>query len=79
MHRIAAFCKRDRTYVPRNSPHSSRWHAVIDGHDFELLFTGERFWDGRAGTGGGGAVDFVMHTRGLGFLAATEVLRELGI
>ena len=35
--------------------------------------------DCRAKTGGGGAVDLVMHLKGIGFKAATTLLDQLDI
>ena len=39
-----------------------------------LAIDGSRFFDHRAGRGGGGAIDLVMHARGCGFRAAVEFL-----
>ncbi len=52
---LADHAVEDRTFKPLASKNTSRWHASVGGHDFELLCTGSRFFDTRAKTGGGGA------------------------
>jgi len=77
--RLSEHAKSDVTFVPRKDPATSRWHASVGGQDFELLLTGPKFWDCRANIGGGGAVDLVMHLKGIGFKAATTFLDRLDI
>ena len=76
---LAEHAKSDVTFVARKDPATSRWHSSVDGRDFELLFTGPKFWDCRANAGGGGAVDLVMHLKGIDFKAATALLNQLDI
>lgn len=42
-----------------------------------LSISGSRFFDHRRGSGGGGAIDLVMHARGCRFQAAVEFLERL--
>jgi hypothetical protein len=49
------------------------------GADFELLVTGLKWFDARAGKGGGGAVDLCMHLLGLDFVAAVKLLCRAGL
>ena len=77
--RLAEHAKSDDTFVARKDPATSRWHSSVGGHDFELLCNGPKFWDCRANTGGGGAVDLVMHLKGIGFKAAITLLEHLNI
>ncbi len=74
---IADYAKEDKTFGPTKARTTSRWHASLNGNEFELLLTGQKFWDVRAKTGGGGAVDLVMHLAGLDFTLAIRRLREL--
>ncbi len=77
--RLAEHAKIDVTFVAKKDPGTSRWHSSVGGQDFELLFTGPKFWDCRANAGGGGAVDLVMHLKGIGFKEATALLDQLDI
>ena len=76
---LAEHAKQDNSYAPVASNATSRWHATVDGRDFELLLTGPKFWDTRARSGGGGGVDFAMHLRDLDFRRATAWLSESGL
>lgn len=76
---LAEHAKSDRTYLPAKDIRSSRWHASVGGTEFELLLTGPKFWDCRALTGGGGAVDFVMHLVGADFRFACGILISKGL
>ena len=77
--RLAEQAKSDDTFVARKDPATSRWHSSVGGYDFELLCNGPKFWDCRANTGGGGAVDLAMHLKGIGFKAAITLLEQLNI
>lgn len=76
---LADHAKADVTYTPAKSPKTSRWHASCGGHDFELLLTGSKFWDTRSETGGGGAIDLVMHLHSCSFKEAAERLKRSGL
>lgn len=76
---LADYAKPDTTYIPIKSKQSSRWHVSHGGLDFELLLTGEKFWDTRSQVGGGGAVDLVMHLGNLSFKDAVATLSRLGL
>lgn len=76
---VADYAKRDETYAPTKDSTSTRWHATVLGHDFELLLTGPKFWDTRANTGGGGAVDMVMHLARCDFREAVRRVKAAGI
>jgi hypothetical protein len=79
LRRLANHAKKDRDYRPIKNPHSTRWHASVGDYDVELLCTGPRFWDTRAGCGGGGAVDLAMHLFNLDFKRAVALLKLRGI
>ena len=76
---LADYAKRDLTFVPRNDPHTTRWHAMLGDLHFELLCTGPKFWNTRSNKGGGGAVDLAMHLLNVGFKQATRTLRDRGL
>lgn len=76
---LAEHAKVDAAYTPAKSALSSRWHATVGGQDFELLLTGPKFWDTRSATGGGGAIDLVMHLERLSFRQASARLSGLGL
>jgi hypothetical protein len=73
---LATYCKLDLTYLPVKDLRSRRWHGRTAGGEFELLTTGPKWWDSRAGKGGGGAIDLAMHLLELPFVDAVKLLVE---
>nr|WP_315240716.1 hypothetical protein [uncultured Albidiferax sp.] len=73
---LADYAKEDASYVPRLSTKSTRWHVSVAGIDYEILCTGPKFWDDRANSGGGGALDLAMHLFGISFKKAARLLAE---
>jgi len=73
--KFADHAKRDHTFEPIKDQTTVRWHATVNGREFELLLTGHKFFDTRAKKGGGGAVDLAMHLLQVDFKAATGMLR----
>jgi hypothetical protein len=73
---LVSHAKRDPSFNPTKALATERWHATAGGRKFELLLTGPKFYDTRAGKGGGGAVDLAMHLFRLDFKGATELLRR---
>ena len=76
---LADHLKQDKTFVPRDRLQATRWQVGAAGFDFELLCTGPRFFDTRAGCGGGGAIDLVMHLFRVDFNHAVALLRDRGL
>lgn len=76
---LADHAVEDRSFEPRSRPGTTRWHASAAGHDFEFLCSGPKFFDTRAKTGGGGAVDLAMHLLSLDFRSAAKVLVVKGL
>lgn len=76
---LADHAKRDPTYVPVKTRQSSRWHANVNGRDFELLLTGPKFWNTRGAVGGGGAIDLAIHLAGVDFKGAVRLLKLHGL
>jgi hypothetical protein len=77
--RVAEHAKQDRSFIPVIDPRTTRWHVSAGGADFEFLCTGNKFFDTRAGAGGGGAVDLVMHLLDMDFKRAVAFLRAEGL
>ena len=73
---LCDYAKPDPTFSPLKSQNTSRWHVSAGGHDFELLCTGNKFFDTRAKCGGGGAIDLAMHLYSLDFKGAVQRLRQ---
>lgn len=71
---LAEHVKLDPTYQPRKDEHSCRWHASTARSEFEILTTGVKWYDTRAHSGGGGAIDLAMHMLGLSFVDAVKHL-----
>ncbi|SEB26307.1 helix-turn-helix domain-containing protein [Variovorax sp. YR216] len=65
--------KVDATYAPRKS--GQRIHVSLDGgRVVELVLSGLQWFDTRAGKGGGGLIDLVMHLRACDFVSAVRAL-----
>lgn len=75
---LAVYSKADPTYLPVKDPRSRRWYARTERSDFELITTGPKWWDTRAKTGGGGAIDLAMHLLHLSFVEAVKLLIARG-
>lgn len=77
---IAQYAKEHAEYrLGTTRPDSSCWHVVVNGREFDLICTGPRFWDCHLRTGGGGAVDLVMHLTNTSFRSAAGILRDVGL
>lgn len=76
---LANYAKADPTFQARANPHTTRWHANVAGKDFEILCTGQKFWDTRDERGGGGAIDLAMYLFEISFKKAVTMLVERGI
>ena len=77
LRRLAIHFKQDRTYVPRKTPESRRWHPLTERGDFEILTTGSRWFDTRERRGGGSAIDLAMHLLGVSFVEAVKRLTNV--
>jgi len=75
---LADYVKEDVTFKPTHSSTTQRVHATAAGADWELLVDGPKFYDTRARTGGGGAIDLVMHLWRVPFKKAATALRRAG-
>ena len=76
---LATHAKRDITFVPIKGKGTERWHATIDGREYEFIADGPKFYDTRAERGGGGAVDLVMYLHRVDFRGAIQLLRRLSL
>ena len=77
--RLADYLKEDRDFRPLGDPCTKRFHVSAAGHDWELLLTGPKWFDTRSESGGGGAIDLVMHLWTLKFKQAIALLRERNV
>lgn len=75
---MAENARIDRDFTPVRAVGTQRVHVSAGGADWEILADGARFYDIRAGKGGGGAVDLVMHLWRVPFKQAVKMLREAG-
>lgn len=75
---LADYVKEDATFKPTHSSSTRRVHATAAGADWELLVDGPKFYDTRAKTGGGGAIDLVMHLWRVPFKKAATKLQRAG-
>lgn len=78
LERLGYHVRTDRDYRPRTC--STTVRVIVEAVDrprvFELLITGPKWWDLRAGVGGGGAIDLVMHVESMPYRDAVLALRR---
>jgi hypothetical protein len=77
--RLADRVKNEGSFKPTTACSTDRVHARVAGGEWEFLLTGPKWFYTRAGKGGGGAVDLVVHLRQLPFTRAAELLKESGL
>lgn len=69
------FWRRDLDFVPEKDGKTVRlFLSSPSGIAWEILVTGLKWYDIRAGKGGGGGIDLVMHLFGVDFVAAVKLL-----
>lgn len=69
---LAIYFKADPTYRPVKDMRSRRWHLRTTCGEFEILTSGDKWYDTRVKRGGGGAIDLTMHVKGMSFIEAVE-------
>lgn len=75
--RLALYWKRDPDFVPVKDKVTVRLNvSPPGGGSVELLVTGQKWYDTRAGRGGGGAIDLVMHLLRVDFVTAVKTLGD---
>jgi hypothetical protein len=74
--KLGCYAKRDCTFRPSKASKTIRYHVNANGRDWEFLLTGPKFWDTRAGKGGGGAIDLTMYLFQLDFRHAVRTLND---
>ena len=72
--RLGVNWKADAQFHPVKNTATLRLHVSVGGSYVELLTTGPKWYDTRAGQGGGGAIDLTMHLLQLSFVAAVKRL-----
>ncbi|MEO6823697.1 MAG: hypothetical protein ABI167_03030 [Nitrosospira sp.] len=71
------FWRRDVDFVPEKDSRTMRlFISVPSGFAWELLLTDSKWFDTRAGKGGGGGIDLVMYLLGLDFVIAVTLLLQ---
>lgn len=76
---LADHVKVDSTFKPMKATLTRRVHVNAAGFDWEFLVVGPKFYNMRTRTGGGGAIDLVMHIWQVPFKKAVNILRQAGI
>jgi hypothetical protein len=71
------FWRRDLDFVPEKDSRTIRlFISSPSGLAWEILVTDLKWYDVRAGKGGGGGIDLVMHLLDLDFVMAVQTLLE---
>ena len=71
------FWRRDADFVPAKDNRTMRlFISSPSGVAWEILVTDLKWYDSRAGKGGGGGIDLVMYLLGVDFLTAVTLLLE---
>lgn len=73
---LGLFWKVDPDYEPNKSIQSKRLNVSVGNGCFEIIATGEKWYDTRAQRGGGGAIDLTMHLHAETFPKAVKRLRK---
>ncbi len=69
------FWRHDPNFVPDKDKWTLRlFLSSPSGFAWEVLVTGLKWFDVRAGKGGGGGIDLVMHLLGIDFVKAVKLL-----
>lgn len=69
------FWRRDLDFVPDKDKRTVRlFLSSPGGFAWEVLVTGLKWFDTRAGKGGGGGIDLVMHLLQIDFVKAVKLL-----
>lgn len=71
---LGLYWKLDPDYVPNNNPESIRINVSALENSFEIIATGDKWFDTRARRGGGGAIDLTMHLYATTFPKAVKWL-----
>jgi hypothetical protein len=72
---LGLYWKRDLDFRPLKDMTTIRLNVSIGGSVVELLVNGLKWYDTRAGKGGGGAIDLAMHLFRLDFASAVKRLQ----
>ncbi len=73
----ALFWRSDVDFVPEKDSRTVRlFISVPSGSAWEILVTDLKWFDTRAGKGGGGGIDLVMYLLGVDFASAVTLLLE---
>lgn len=72
--RLGLDWKSEVSFCPSKSDETRRIHVAVGAHVFELIVTGNRWWDARDHSGGGGAIDLSKHLLDLDFVASVKRL-----
>lgn len=72
---LGLYWKHDPDFKPIKDRATVRVNVALGGGGVELLATGPKWYDTRAGRGGGGAIDLAMHLLRLDFVAAVKRLQ----
>ena len=72
-----SFWRRDMDFMPEKDNRTMRlFISVPSGFAWEILITDLKWYDIRAGKGGGGGIDLVMYLLGVDFVMAVTMLLE---
>lgn len=71
---LELYVAHDRDFMPVKDSRTQRWVVTVQGRLVELLVTGQKWFDARAGRGGGGAIDLAMHLLQVDFVQAIRRL-----
>ena len=71
---LGFYWRCDTDFQPIKDMRTQRLYVSRHGAVWELLVTGAKWWDARAGRGGGGGIDLVIHLAGLDFVNTVKLL-----
>lgn len=77
--RLGLYWKVDPDFQPEKNSNTQRLYVSVGSRVVELLVTDMKWYDSRAGKGGGGGIDLAMHLLGLDFVHAVKALIKVVI
>lgn len=73
---LGFFVSRDGAFQPRKNARTEAVFVTDSAGVHELILTGEKWFDKLENVGGGGAIDLVMHLKGVSFSKAVRLLAK---
>lgn len=75
--KLGLYCKIDTDFLSIKNKNTKRLHISVGNSVFEIIITGQKWYDQRQAKGGGGCIDLVMHILKLPFVKAVKKIKSV--